>query len=88
MTFAEEFDSMKERERMRKQPRMRMRRSTDSVVGAFTAMSPNRRISNSSPGLTAASPATTALTRVTLCVRVCVFVFVHACVCACVCVCG
>ncbi|CAB1452745.1 unnamed protein product [Pleuronectes platessa] len=48
---------------MRKQTRRRMRKSFDSVVGAFTAMSPDRRFSDSRPGLTAASPATTALTR-------------------------
>lgn len=60
----------------------RRRRSVDSVMGAFTAMCPDRRPSDSSPGLTAASPATTALTRVPrVCANVCVSVCAHMCVC-------
>lgn len=60
---------------MKKQTR-RMRRSIDSIVGAFTAMSPAHQFSSFSPGLTAASPATTALTRLP-CVCLCVCTWIN-----------
>lgn len=50
----------------------RRRRRTDAEVGAFTAIILDLRVSDSVPDLTAASPATTALTRVPECMCACV----------------